>query len=219
MGIENNSKIDSGIVSLTADNPAGSSNLPKDLKQDFFDVKVNLIPPWRKKEIAKIRQLKLVFRIELAIFLVMLIFLAILFSFSYVLKLDLKAIFVNPSLAQNRQQYDKIVKYNEDFGRLNLQIEEITNMKNDQLYWSKLFSSLSEKAAPGIEITSLSTKDYDILLGGRADIRDNLIVYKEKLEQEECFLEVNLPLSDLVLPKDVDFQISFKIKEDCLNKK
>lgn len=217
--METESKTNDSVIVPVVNNSTEVSNSSKDLKRECFNVEVNLIPPGRKVEIAKIRRLKLILRIELMVFIILSVFFLVLLSFNYVLKLDLGVVFADPNLAQNRQRYDRIVKYNEDFSRLNLQTGETLNMENDQLYWSKLLSLLSEKEISGIEITSLSTKDYNILIGGKADARDDLIAYKEKLDQEECFSGVDLPLSNLVLPKDIDFQISFKIKEDCLKKK
>jgi len=62
----------------------------------------------------------------------------------------------------------------------------------------------------------IETSDYSVLLTGKAKSRDDLITFKENLEKEECFSNVNLPLSNLVAQKDVEFQIDFSIKKECL---
>jgi hypothetical protein len=49
-----------------------------------------------------------------------------------------------------------------------------------------------------------------------ANNRDNLIQFKDNLEKESCFSEINLPLSNLVEKENVEFQIDFNIKKDCL---
>jgi len=55
-------------------------------------------------------------------------------------------------------------------------------------------------------------------LSGAADTRDNLLAFKDNLEKEGCFSNVDLPLSNLVDKTDVSFRIVFDVKESCLKK-
>ena len=54
---------------------------------------------------------------------------------------------------------------------------------------------------------------------GLADTREDLIFLKEKLGEDGCFSDIDLPLSNLVDKNNIEFQIVFKIKSDCLKKK
>lgn len=53
-------------------------------------------------------------------------------------------------------------------------------------------------------------------VGGMAESRDALIRVKKSLEEDVCFEEVNVPLNDIVLKNDIDFQIKFKVNDNCL---
>jgi hypothetical protein len=81
-----------------------------------------------------------------------------------------------------------------------------------------LFSKLSALTAPEITINSLATNDYYITLDGIAADRENLISWKGKLEKEECFSNIDLPLSDLVNKNNLEFEINFTLNSNCLKK-
>jgi len=55
-----------------------------------------------------------------------------------------------------------------------------------------------------------------VTIRGISQNRDNLILFKENLEKEDCFEDVKLPLSDLANKEKIDFQIDFLVKNECL---
>ena len=120
--------------------------------------------------------------------------------------------------SNNSQQYEEIKKLDAGFEKINSETKDIASIQKSQLYWSNLFLELSGALRDGIEIGELATKNYTILLSGKAQDRDLLIAYKENLEKSGCFSEINLPLSNLVSKTDIAFEIDFKIKEECLKK-
>jgi hypothetical protein len=64
----------------------------------------------------------------------------------------------------------------------------------------------------------MATKNYRVLLAGTSKTRDDLIYMKDNFSKENCFTDVSLPLSSLVSKDNVDFQIEFNIKEECIKK-
>jgi Tfp pilus assembly protein PilN len=183
-----------------------------------MEIKLNLMPPTRKNEIAKSENLKFVIGVQIMVAIILLILLSVLGSFKYVLGFEFEAVMSSFEKNSKEIQYEKIKKYEEDFNSVNSQITEIIGIRRDQIYWSKLFSKLNEIAFLGIEIDSISTDNYTITISGMANNRDDLILFKEKLESEDCFLGVDLPLSNLVNKDNVEFKIDFFIKEECLKK-
>lgn len=179
-------------------------------------INLNLIPLYRREEIEKSRHFRLVVRIEAILFMFVLFFFAFLFSLSHILDLNMEIVSQNPKASGEKNQYDKISGYDEKFKQINSQVENILKIKRDQLYWSKMFSHLGGAVFSGISIQSMATKEYAVFLVGKADNRDNLIKFKEKLEKDDCFSSVNLPLSNLVSKGDVDFQMDLELKEDCI---
>lgn len=182
-------------------------------------IKLNLIPPDKKEGIIKNHQLKKAFLVEIILTIIVIGLFATLLSFKYVLSINLASLAASQKGNKQVAQHSKIKKYDQQFNQINTQIFQTIKLEKDQLYWSKLLVKLSQIIFPGISLDSLSTSDYTVTLRGKADNRDDLILFKEKLENETCFSDINLPLSNLVNKDNIEFQISFKVEKECLKNK
>lgn len=185
-------------------------------QETFMEIRLNLIPPYKKEEIRKAQYLKLIIRMEIVLSVFVVVFLVFLLNLSHILDLNMEIVKQNAEISQKKGQYEKIKRYDEQFKKINSQIVDITRIKGDQLYWSNMFLYLSQSIFSGVSIQNLTTKDYAVFLIGKADSRDSLIAFKEKLEKNECFSAVNLPLSNLVSKESIDFQMDLEIKEECV---
>ncbi len=181
-----------------------------------MEIKLNLIPPEKKEEIRKKNQLTLAMRIEFFLTVILAIFLSMLLVFNYILKINFNSVMVAEKKSENSGKYDKIKELDRNFGQANSNLSDIISIKNNQLYWSKLFLKINNIIFPGIKMISIVTSDYAISLGGVSDTRDNLILFKDKLAGEKCFSNVNLPLADLVGKSDIVFQIDLSMDKNCL---
>ncbi|HRY82719.1 MAG TPA: hypothetical protein P5232_03415 [Candidatus Moranbacteria bacterium] len=181
-----------------------------------MEIKINLIPPERKEEIAKRNQIGAAIKIEFFLTAVFAIFLIVLLSFNYILNLNLTSISKAEEKKENSGKYDKLKEYDANFSKINQKLSDIVSIKKNQLYWSRLFLKLNELVFPGIKLVSITTSDYMVSLGGISDTRDNLILFKDKLISEKCFLDVSLPLDDLVDKNNVTFKIDFYMDKNCL---
>ena len=183
-------------------------------------IKINLIPEQRKLEIKNSRNFFHALRLEIKLFSILIIFVIFLLGVNYILGINLS---VNQNIAENGTEgdtkYSYIRKYDMELEKVNAQIKEIDKIRNSQLYWSELFSKLNDNVMPVITIKGIANKGYLILILGHTKSRDDLILFKENLEKEQCFSDVNLPLSNLAAKTDVEFQIDFKIKAECLREK
>jgi hypothetical protein len=183
-----------------------------------MEIMLNLIPPNKKEEIKKNKKLKAVIKAEIVLTIMLVGFFTVLLSFKYILDMGLVGEMKLNSEIEKADQFEKIKKYNDQFSQANDRIKQIALIDQSQLYWSRVFVKISQLALPEIEIRSLSTTDYAVTIAGVADTRDSLIGFKSKLENEGCFSNVALPLSDLVDKTNVGFQIAFNVKQDCLKK-
>jgi len=181
-----------------------------------MEIKINLLPDYRKEEIAKANRFKLVIRLGLAILFIFIVFYSFLFGLINILKMELNSVLLSQETSGNTEQLDKIRKFDGEFKEINSLTNQSATLEKGQLYWTSLFNKLSSNLSDGITITDLATKDYNILLVGKADDRDALMSYKEKLASESCFTDVNLPLSNLVSKENISFQMNMKIIKDCL---
>ena len=183
-----------------------------------MEIKLNLIPPNKKEEIGKNRRLKMVIRTEIVLTIVAVVFLAVLLSFRYSLELDLAGEEMLNSQIEKADQFEKIKNYDNQFNQANERIGQIADIDQAQLYWSKIFEKISQLTPAGIEVQTFSTDQDAMVIAGLSDTRDNLIEFKANLEENACFSDVVLPLSNLVDKTDVDFKINFNVKENCLKK-
>ena len=184
-----------------------------------MEIKINLIPPRRKEVINEIRRLKLFLKLESGIFLIIALFVFFLVGLNHILGINLNMVSNNSELNQNKEGFEKITRFEKEFEEVNEKTGEIAILKNDQLYWSEVFSIISNNISDDISLSNLSTKNYQVLLAGKANDRDNLIRFKDRLAENSCLTDVNLPLSNLVSRDNVDFQMDFKIKEECIKRR
>jgi len=184
-----------------------------------MEIKLNLIPTEKKNEIAEAKVFRLVLRWEMNLFLILVVFCMLIFSLNYLLQINLDAQISESESGQNKARYERISQLDNSFKDINAQIYLNASIEKDQLHWSNVFMKLNAAIPDGISVTKLANKNYQFLLAGTADTRDILVAMKESFAQENCFADVNLPLSSLVSKDNVDFQIEFNIKEDCLKNK
>ena len=183
-------------------------------------IKLNLIPQYRKDEINQARKFSAILRLEAELLFILAIFIAILFSMSYILNINLMLATNNAEngLGDNAKFKD-IRSYDSELNDINARILEIGKIQGGQLYWSEFFSKLNDSTLPAITLSGIATKNYAILLMGKAKNRDDLILFKDNLAKENCFTDVNLPLSNLAAKENIDFQIDLKVKEECVKHK
>ena len=180
-------------------------------------ISLNLIPPQKKEEIAMASRFKVFLKWGSEFFIIFAVFMAMLVSINYILEINLS--FVSGSSNESEKsnnQYAEIKKYDAEIKNMNSRILEIEKIQKGQLRWSAFFQKLNSQVPGGIELENLATKSYAISLAGRAQARNELISFKENLEKEECFTDINLPLSNLVSKENIAFQIDFRIKQECI---
>ncbi len=184
-----------------------------------MEIKLNIIPEERKKEIALSNRLRMILQWEAGFAIILVIFFLLISSMYYLLTLNLDAQQSAVVNGKGKAEFEKVAKFNEDFKAANKQITTDESIQKDQLYWSNLFLKLNEAVPEGVSVAKIATKDYQVLLAGNAKTRDVLIAMKDNFSQEGCFTDINLPLSNLVSKDNIDFQIQFNIKEECVKNK
>ncbi|MDP1833982.1 MAG: hypothetical protein Q8L11_03545 [Candidatus Moranbacteria bacterium] len=183
-----------------------------------MEIKLNLIPEGKKNEIAQSGRLRRVLRWEMSLSFVLVIFFALILSLDYLLQINLDVQVNETESGQNKARYEKISELDSNFKEINAKASFNESIQNDQLYWTKIFKKLNAATPDGISVVKMANKNYKFLLAGTADTRDILVAMKTSFSQEPCFMDVNLPLSSLVSKENVDFQIEFNIREECIKK-
>ena len=181
-------------------------------------IRLNLIPQNRKEEIAQDGRFRTVLKWGFELSATLVIFAAILGSVNYILLINLRSVSNRiESDERNDEKHREMKQYDSEIRKLNAKISDIEKISRSQLYWSGFFEKINWQIIPEIEIINILTQDYAVLLSGKAQNRDKMLEFKENLVKEECFTDVNLPLSNLVARENIEFQLDLKIKPECIN--
>jgi len=180
-------------------------------------IRLNLVPPGRKEEIEKASRLRSVLRWEFEILTILIFAVISIASMDAIVKMNLAAAVSElERIDKNSRQYKTIDDYDNDIKEMGNKISSIVGVQNSQPYWSKFLIRLNEKVIAGITINKVTTENYNLIIGGVSNTRDTLISFKENIEKNSCFSEVDLPLSSLAAKDNIKFQIKLKTKKECL---
>jgi type IV pilus assembly protein PilM len=188
------------------------------MRQNDLGTKINLLSTEKKEIISQNRKFKALLGWEVVIFSIFLFFVIFLWGVRSFLGFNLMAI---PDLKNNRAedgQYATIRYYEGKFSEINVKLGKISSINNDQLYWSEVFLKISSAQPDAVALTGLITNNLTIFLDGNANTREDLLLFKDRLTQTNCFSNVNLPLSDLVSKDNIDFKITLDVANDCIKK-
>jgi Tfp pilus assembly protein PilN len=179
---------------------------------------IDLLPEEKRKELRKEKIFKIILGQGILFGLPLIVFIIILLAINYILVIEKDAISLASSVEQSRGQYAELATYEKKFDEVNKNSQAIYKIQQGHLHWSNFFENLNKVISDGVQVSNISTKNYQVFVIGKARNRDVLLALKEKLDANECLKDVNVPLANLVVKNDVDFQIDFSVKEECLKK-
>jgi len=116
----------------------------------------------------------------------------------------------------NIPEINKINELQEEAKNFNNRVDLALKAKAEVYNWSPFFEKIKELAGNEIIIERIfiQSKEMPILFNGQASDESAILNFKDKLEKEGKFQEINLPLSSISKTADgkVKFSITFKIK-------
>lgn len=177
---------------------------------------INLLPPQFKTELMREEKWKLVLILGMLFFFFLISFILILFAVKIYIQgqvefLKILAVSEERFLqeGENKLLFEKISLVNQSLSKLN-------NFYKNQMNSTSLFEKISETLPPGIYLTDFSwqKEDFKISLSGKAKNREALFEFKNNLENQKDFKEINLPLESWRKPRDIDFRATFQIKNE-----
>jgi hypothetical protein len=182
---------------------------------------LNLLPEEKKDAIQNrlrsrflLWQLFLVFVLE-AFYLTMLV--STYFVLDYQLK-SLKGLETTSPLASTEDE-NRLSQYEKKFEETNAKVESAARIESIHLHFSQVFRLLDPLLVDGVTIHEIATNEFVVSVSGLATKRDDLLRLDERLKSAtECITNVNIPISNLFSQKDIDFQMDFSIRPECLQK-
>lgn len=180
---------------------------------------LNLLPEKRKEQIRRRLQLRF-FLWQLFLALILEVFLlSIMAGIFFILSYQL-----NTMQEAHREQetafteQKTLLTYQRKFRAANEASQVIGKIEYGHLRFIRLFAFLENLLPQGVALHSVKTRDYTVLLAGRAAKRDDILMFDEALKKSECVDRVHVPISNLFSQEQVDFELDFDIKPECLKK-
>lgn len=151
------------------------------------------------------------------VFVLAVFYLSMLASIYFILDLQLQG------LESMGQQYDAahseqktLDEYRQKFKETNALSDTLGKIEKNHFSFTRIFTLLDAVLPESVAIESLTTKEYKVLLSGRAATRDELLAFESRLKASACVQNVDMPLNNLFSEKDVDFQMDFEMSKQCL---
>jgi len=179
-------------------------------------IKLNLLPKIKEKKIRNKKILKFIIFQEVLIIIVTLFFFGLIKGLNAVSILQMRGIEQEISNSDNRDEYRQIKKYEENIKSAKEKVNFISLIQKSESDWLVVFSKLSEIIDEDIVLESINGNGFLVTIKGVAKDRDSLIRVKKSFEEDSCFKDINIPLNDIVLKNDIDFELKFNVDEKCI---
>lgn len=180
---------------------------------------LDLLPTEQKKELHRNKIFHRIIKQELLFALPLFALIGVLFAANFVLKNQKENVVLQNSQVQTGSRYQELDSYENKFKITNENTANLSKIQAGHLQWTEILKFFNSLVPENVHIISIATKNYKMMISGLAQNRDDLLTFKDKLEKNTCITEVNLPLSNIVQRENIDFQMDFSIKEECLKVK
>jgi Tfp pilus assembly protein PilN len=110
----------------------------------------------------------------------------------------------------------ELLQYEEAFAESNASVSRALGFYREHPSWTAVLLALDRSVPDAITIEAISTKDYQIFVGGMAETRDDFLTFEKQLREEPCFSEVEAPVSNLFSRENVEFQVDITVTPACL---
>ena len=180
-----------------------------------MDIRINLLPDEKKQEIRGNRRFAFVLWQGVFILSLSILYGWILIGLHITLDSRLKALQLETKI-KNEDSIIEVQKYGDIFREANDRVEFISRFQMEHIRWSRTLLSLNDLVPNGVTMERISSKDYQLLLAGKAQTRDVLLEFQDKMNASDCFQNAKVPLSDLFSQKDIKFQMDLEVKPSCL---
>ena len=175
---------------------------------------INLLPPIEKQKILNEKKLKQIIIFNLT-FLFSLICLTLILV-SIQINLDAQLTFKQAILEQKQEEFEssKAKELEQEIIFYNRVLADIRSFNQENFFVSDILAELSKAMPAGTSLFNLSFQKQgkEISLSGMASTREDLLVLKQNLEENENFQEIYFPASNWINPVDINFLVKFTSK-------
>lgn len=181
-----------------------------------MEIKLNLLPKDKEKKIRNKKLLKFLILQEVLIIFLTILFFGVIKGVNAIAILQTNSIEKELSSKGEKNDYIEIKKYENGLKEAKNEIDFIKKIQSRDIDWLAVLEKFPQLVPKDILFLSMEAQGYDLTIKGQSKDRDTLIEMKQNLEKDNCFNDVNIPLNDIVLRNNIDFEIKFNIDEKCL---
>ena len=170
---------------------------------------INLLPPIEKQKLLDEKKLKQIIIFDLVFLFSLICLTLILFS----IQINLRAQFGlrQTILEQKQKEFEssKTKELEQEIIFFNRIFVDTNFFNQEKFLVSDILAELSKTIPAGISLTNLSfqKQNKEISFSGTALTREDLLVLKRNLEENESFQEIYFPASNWVNPVDINFLV------------
>ncbi len=179
-------------------------------------LRINLLPPDRKAFAKSEQRFRFVLGQCLRLIALAVVVYGVFFGIHAALSLQVANLRSAETAPGTAELVRRLSSYQEELHSADARAAQVVNMERRHIYWSALFDKLESIAGEGIVFSVIGNRDSRVSLAGIAANRDDLMALRDRLSADECFSDINLPLSNLFVQEQVDFQLDVVFKETCL---
>lgn len=180
-------------------------------------IKLNLLPKSKEKKIKKNKILKFVILQEIMIIVITLLFFVAVKGVNAIAKYQLNSVNQQLILTGSSEKHVEIKKYEEGLKETSLRVDFIKNVQKFNLNWTLIFNKLSGLLPQEVILNAVDGNGTNLTVKGTAKNRDVLIKMKEDIQKDSCFESVNIPLNNIVLRENIEFEMKLGVNINCLN--
>lgn len=156
---------------------------------------INLLPPKFKREKRIQKTAKIIFVFLTVICFVILILTGGLFAADYFTQKDIQK--SKSKIAEQKRIFKRYEEIENNVNDFNSKLTKIQSIESQKISWSSILLNLSSSTPTNVQIKTFSAADNNkrITITGYAETRNDIAVFKEKLEKSEYFKNVTFSSS------------------------
>lgn len=179
-------------------------------------ISIDLLPENRKAMIAKKRRFRDTVKQEILFIFPFIIFILMMLGTSLIIQVKTSSDGLYYESQQDQGEHKDLRIYENRAKEINASSSNILNFKSNHFIWTNIINDIIGILPEKIIISNLYNINYKIFIIGSAESRDALINMKDKISENNCYENINVPISNLVIKDNFSFQIDLDIKKECL---
>lgn len=176
-------------------------------------ITLNFISPAQKEANRFQKNYSLVKGIMLSLVIALVVIVGLLLLTQALLQNKLKSLTLATQELTQQTEEEKSVDLGQTVRDFNKLLKNIEVVQAEYLPWTEILIETVTLVPSGIQLSSFTIQKgaASFSLTGKANTREDLLSLKKNLEDSDNFIEVQSPISNLLLKENINFELSGKI--------